>query len=55
MVDGVGVVIDGCDGSDVETAGSLPRVGNTNVTSQIITTQDSICTASGGVDLVLNM
>ena len=55
VVDGVGVVIDGCDGSDVETAGPLPRVGNTNVASQIIATQDSICTASGGVDLVLNM
>ena len=49
------MVIDGCDGSDVETAGPLPRVGNTNVTSQIIATQDSIYTTSSDVDLVVNM
>ena len=51
----MGVVIDGCDGSDVETAGPLSRVGNTNVTSQIIATQDSIYTTSSDVDLVVNM
>ena len=47
----MGVVIDGCDGSDVETAGPLSRVGNTKVTSQIIATQDSIYTTSSDVDL----
>ena len=29
VVDGVGVVVDGSDGSDVETAGPLPMVENT--------------------------
>ena len=28
VVDGVGVVVDGSDGSDVETAGPLPMVEN---------------------------